>query len=251
MADGRSALHMTAERSNAEMVRILMDRSLENENADQEKLMKRRRALLRRLTPKVSEKTDANAENKDDDSELDGELVGSDQSEATSFVTGSFADVKNDISEDNVSDDYNSDSANKPDFYKSNVAAWDYLITSMRIAITEGHKEVVTRAQQPSPHPPSFASPGYTHQPWETFEARTEQHIMDALNSCIDQSIVEFLVQQGINVNAVSRGGLRSPYHSWALESSFTVLDLLRENLEYLQEYYPAANLAPTRGPEL
>ncbi|PHH53978.1 hypothetical protein CFIMG_008046RA00001 [Ceratocystis fimbriata CBS 114723] len=71
---------------------------------------------------------------------------------------------------------------------------------------------------------------------------------MDALKSCIYLSIVEFLVEQGVdvnvNVNAASRGGLMSPYHSWALESSFTVLDLLRENLEYLQKYDPAANLA-------
>ncbi|KAF3344776.1 hypothetical protein VD0002_g1466 [Verticillium dahliae] len=149
LADGNTALHLAAERGNVEMVRILMERSITNEAEEEEKQDRRRKALKEAASGKSSDATNvADRETdpeSDADSESDGELIDGEGTEidARTMATGSFVDVQK--AKDQETDDAALNGApDEPDFYKSDVLAWDIPCSPLHLAIAQGHEDVVT-----------------------------------------------------------------------------------------------------------
>jgi ankyrin repeat protein len=143
IADGRTALHLAAERGDVQAVKILMDKSLEHEAEEDEKQEQKRKAKGAATGasdgPAVREDKDSSAE------DSDGELVDAEDSvvEGQSMVTGSFVKLdkneKPSAPDDMVPDDAEDD----PDFYDVNVISWDAPGSALHLAIVAGHEEVV------------------------------------------------------------------------------------------------------------
>lgn len=142
LADGMTALHLAAERGDVKMVKILMDKSEENENEEMEKQDRRRRVQRDSSRPETEEQTDP--EDGDEDEDSDGELIDGEDTEADvhSMATGSFVKVeKPEDAQADVELDANTD---EPDFYKRDVLAWDIPCSPLHLAIAQGHEDVVT-----------------------------------------------------------------------------------------------------------
>ncbi|KAI3549731.1 hypothetical protein CABS01_12565 [Colletotrichum abscissum] len=153
LADGRTALHLAAERGNADMIRILMDKSITNEEEEEQKADRRRKAIQTRLQDQPDPKTSQAQDDENMDAETDGdseddddiEMVdaGNTEADATSMATGSFVNVKDEnekSKEDLVLED---DSTDEPDFFKTDVLAWDLPCSPLHLAISEGHEDAV------------------------------------------------------------------------------------------------------------
>ncbi|GFF78963.1 hypothetical protein IFM61392_10056 [Aspergillus lentulus] len=131
LADGRTALHLAAARGHAEIIRILLMKSEENEEEEARKEQSRKGA---------SSVTEAN------DGEEDAELIShpsaESEADALSFATGSFVRVQKDAdsAQDSVSDD---SSDQGPDVYDINVIAWDSHASPLHLAILNGHVAAV------------------------------------------------------------------------------------------------------------
>ncbi|KAJ5684217.1 uncharacterized protein N7477_000562 [Penicillium maclennaniae] len=130
MADGKTALHLAAARGNVEILRILLLKSSENEEAEVQ---------------------DKKRENGFDEIPED-EIEGSSQLDSVTRTSGSYvkievADDDNDESDaaDGSSIEGNDDT---PDIYDINAVAWDSLTTPLHLAILHGHvmavKELVS-----------------------------------------------------------------------------------------------------------
>ncbi|KAL2759135.1 hypothetical protein ACRALDRAFT_2058287 [Sodiomyces alcalophilus JCM 7366] len=163
VADGSTALHLAAERGNVEMVKILMEKSIANEAEEEEKQDIRRKALREaaadkaQMSRKDSGENDgadadadgqavANPEKDDDDSALsDGELIDGEETDvdAHSIVTGSFVNLKKEAEEKQQGDVDEADADDTPDFYTTDVLAWDIPASPLHLAIAEGHEDVV------------------------------------------------------------------------------------------------------------
>ncbi|KAM0330029.1 hypothetical protein ACHAQA_004199 [Verticillium albo-atrum] len=147
LADGNTALHLAAERGNVEMVRILMDRSITNEAEEEEKQDLRRKARQEASSGKTSEPSKEAEEETDseEDTDSDGELIDGEGTEidARTMATGSFVDVQKADKEKTEDADLD-ESKDEPDFYKSDVLAWDIPCSPLHLAISQGHEEVVT-----------------------------------------------------------------------------------------------------------
>lgn len=157
LADGRTALHLAASRGNTGMIKLLMEKSIENEEAEEEKQDRRRQAS------KAPEKGEAepskastdesdngedpegseeNDEDEDEEDEDDGELIGDEitDTDALSTTTGSFVKVKKDQSnEDLILDESDDD----PDYYQIDVLAWDVPCSPLHLAIAGGREDAV------------------------------------------------------------------------------------------------------------
>jgi hypothetical protein len=154
IADGRTALHLAAERGNVEMVKILMDRSISNENEEEEKLELRRKARLAAKSQQSPEfQNDKNGETdeevhhedgQDEDDESDGELLDDESDdEEHSIVTGSFVNMKSSNNVAAEQDVVPDEDEEEPDFYDVNVVSWDTPGSALHFAIVAGHEEVV------------------------------------------------------------------------------------------------------------
>ena len=99
LVDGRTALHIAAARGNKEMVKALMDRSLANEEEEEDKVEARRSAR------KASEKSKDNAMHEDEKSDAGSEAseVTLDSEEDDSMTMGSFVKVDKEKEELRVS----------------------------------------------------------------------------------------------------------------------------------------------------
>ncbi|KAI1375583.1 ankyrin [Hypoxylon crocopeplum] len=150
LADGRTALHLAAARGDAEMVRILLEKSNSNEEEEEEKQGQRRKA--RNMTPKdeqvdkIDKKPDIEDEDEmdeDSEAELVSDATSEDGDDVRSTTTGSFVKVsKNDETKKDevVALD---DDQDDPDFYKIDAVAWDSKCSALHLAILGGHCEVV------------------------------------------------------------------------------------------------------------
>jgi ankyrin repeat protein len=140
LADGMTALHLAAESGDAEMVKILMEKSEENENEEMEKQDRRRQAQQGSSKEQAGEKDE---QTDSEDEESDGELIDGEETEADvlSMATGSFVKVeKSEEAQAEVDLDANSE---EPDFYKSDVLAWDIPCSPLHLAIAQGHEDIV------------------------------------------------------------------------------------------------------------
>ncbi|TVY29345.1 Uncharacterized protein LHYA1_G001351 [Lachnellula hyalina] len=142
LVDGRTALHIAAGRGNAQMVKALMNRSLENEE-DEEEMKEARRDARRAEHAAEGESTDS--DNKDGDDE--GDDANSEASEITlesedsdSMTMGSFVKIDKDKKDEEVLED---DSMEDPDVYDIDVIAWDYGLSPLHLAILNGHLEII------------------------------------------------------------------------------------------------------------
>ncbi|ODA83814.1 hypothetical protein RJ55_02330 [Drechmeria coniospora] len=147
LADGKTALHLASARGNTEMIRILMERSIENETAEEERLSKRHDTLHRgklNIRDEAAEPlSDKSEEAEESDCESDGELVddAGSETEVHSVATGGFVKVKNNDQNDGgvISDE----SDDEPDYYQVDVLSWDIPCSPLHLAIAEGHEEAV------------------------------------------------------------------------------------------------------------
>jgi ankyrin repeat protein len=163
LVDGRTALHIAAARGNKEMVKALMDRSLANEEEEDEKLEARRAA--RRSERKVS----GHAKDDDDmsDAESEASEITLDSQESDSMTMGSFVKVEKEKQNQDVSchctnvpfsitakssaclpsshtqDGVPEDSTDDPDIYEVDVIAWDYGLSPLHLAILNGHLGII------------------------------------------------------------------------------------------------------------
>ena len=119
-ADGKTALHLAAARGHTEIVRILLKKSNENEEAENEK-----------LTPM---ETDQQPENNDPENPPDD----------LSQTSASYVKIDKEGSEE-VAPTHDTIDENElePDIYDINVASWDSLTSPLHLAILHGHVETV------------------------------------------------------------------------------------------------------------
>ncbi|KAK2836870.1 hypothetical protein FQN49_006637, partial [Arthroderma sp. PD_2] len=136
LADGRMALHLAATRGNIEIIRILLNKSEENEAAEEAK-----KDMLRQEARNTDDEMDIVDE--DPERSDNGNCRDSDDGK-TSFVTGSFVDVKKGVDGyrdgDNVPDE---DNASEPDIIDINALAWDSKASPLHLAIIHGHIDTV------------------------------------------------------------------------------------------------------------
>ncbi|KJZ78330.1 hypothetical protein HIM_02368 [Hirsutella minnesotensis 3608] len=145
LADGRTALHMAAARGHVEIMKILMQKSIENEEAANERLAKRRK-LASEADSSSNPTVEAAATNdqaqgeeksgQGSDSDLMEEESSSDG--LYSAATSSYVKVNADeivIPEDDLTDE--------PDYFKIDAVAWDMPCSPLHLAIVGGHEEAV------------------------------------------------------------------------------------------------------------
>ncbi|VUC26031.1 unnamed protein product [Clonostachys rosea] len=136
LADGRTALHLAASRGDAEIIRILMDKSNENEKLEEE---------LR--DQKNGHDFDGGENGSDhhlgDNSSSIGELIEADEADtdALSTTTGSFVKINSQES-DPLHPELES-GKDEPDIYNIDVVAWDVPYSPLHLAIAGGHEDAV------------------------------------------------------------------------------------------------------------
>ncbi|EFE42592.1 ankyrin repeat protein [Trichophyton verrucosum HKI 0517] len=139
LADGRMALHLAAERGSVDIVRILLHKSEENEEAEEEK--KDQQRATKKNTQAETEDVDmTDPDNmvvvKEDPEDSDEDKM--------SLITGSFVDVKKqDVKMDNEETIPGDIDESEPDIIDINAVAWDCHATPLHLAIVHGHAEVV------------------------------------------------------------------------------------------------------------
>ncbi|PQE10383.1 ankyrin repeat protein [Rutstroemia sp. NJR-2017a WRK4] len=137
LVDGRTALHIAAARGNLEMIRILMDKSLANEEEEDQKEESRLDAKRRAagITPDIEEESDSASE-----ITLDSEQEASD-----AMTMGSFVKIPKQGEDEGAKDiaDVLDDSEEDPDVYDINVIAWDYGLSPLHLAILNGHLDAI------------------------------------------------------------------------------------------------------------
>ncbi|KAI9646276.1 hypothetical protein NHQ30_005717 [Ciborinia camelliae] len=130
LVDGRTALHIASARGNLEMISILMNKSLANEEQEEEKISRN----FACLEPDTEEESDTASEI----------TLDSEQEEADAMTMGSFVKIpgNKDESKDDVAAVMD-DSMEDPDIYDINVIAWDYGLSPLHLAILNGHLEAI------------------------------------------------------------------------------------------------------------
>lgn len=139
LADGRTALHLAASRGDAQIVRILLLKSEQNEEdeAKKEELRKHGKRQGEQETQSPRE-----GPTNDNEDENDAVLV-SDGESATSRTVGSFVKVGMKDGDDTPNKDVEDENELEPDIYDVNVQAWDYPTSPLHLAILNGHIDVV------------------------------------------------------------------------------------------------------------
>ncbi|OKO96895.1 hypothetical protein PENSUB_10449 [Penicillium subrubescens] len=129
MADGQTALHLAAARGATEIVRILLTKSNENEEAES------RKTDDQKPTPmNVDSPEDEDADDDEDEDDMD----------AASHTSASFVKVDKENGDESASTfDTIEENDMDPDIYDINVTAWDNLASPLHLAIVHGHVETV------------------------------------------------------------------------------------------------------------
>ncbi|KAJ5159781.1 uncharacterized protein N7482_006785 [Penicillium canariense] len=123
MADGKTALHLAAARGETEIVRILLKKSNENEQAEKQK-----------PTPMEVDQAEGDDSDEEDDN-----------SDDLSHTSDSYVKVDKD-GNDKMAPTHDTIEENEldPDIYDINVVGWDNLASPLHLAILHGHVETVT-----------------------------------------------------------------------------------------------------------
>lgn len=143
LADGRTALHLAAERGGEagfNIVKILMDKSAANEAEEEEKQAEKQNA--KSSQPKTYTAMSQKEEDAED-SDVDMVDYASDDDEDKSMNTESFVKVNKDDDQSVHADVVPEENENDPDVYDVNVTAWDSPGSAMHFAILGGHNEIV------------------------------------------------------------------------------------------------------------
>ena len=140
LVDGMTALHIAAARGNAEMVRILLEKSEANEEAEAEKETQKKSSKMAAQAQDTTQ-DEATADSDEDKMSVDDDDASS-NGESTTMTEGSFVKVKGEenteaqtLPEDGETSD--------PDIYDVNVVAWDAPVSPLHLAILGGHLEVI------------------------------------------------------------------------------------------------------------
>ncbi|KAJ5138750.1 uncharacterized protein N7515_003598 [Penicillium bovifimosum] len=127
MADGKTALHLAAARGHVEIIRILLTKSNENEEAEAQK-----QDALKKNKKEIDPKPSADQ----DDEEIDE----SDEDDA-SRTSASYVKVEKEpplVTYDTIEEN-----DLEPDVYDVNVVAWDSRASPLHLAMLNGHIDVV------------------------------------------------------------------------------------------------------------
>ncbi|EMR81433.1 putative ankyrin repeat protein [Botrytis cinerea BcDW1] len=130
LVDGRTALHIAAARGDLEMIRILLNKSMANEEEEEAK-----------ESHKFAVTGSENEEESDSASEI---TLDSEQEESDALTMGSFVKIPG--NKDEAKDDVAAvmdDSMEDPDIYDINVIAWDYGLSPLHLAILNGHIDAI------------------------------------------------------------------------------------------------------------
>lgn len=124
MADGKTALHLAAARGNVEIIRILLTKSNENEEAET-----RKEGSKKKITNKQTKIEDEDDEMRDADD--------------ASHTSASYVKVEKEEKDDDDAHE-SFEESEEPDIYDINAIAWDSLASPLQLAILHGHTDVVT-----------------------------------------------------------------------------------------------------------
>ncbi|KAF2192505.1 ankyrin repeat protein [Zopfia rhizophila CBS 207.26] len=140
LADGRTALHLAAARGSVEMVKMILEKSEENEEEEARKTEVRKRASAAARQQDVD---GMGVDKKETGSEEDIEMIDEDSDEdMQSTTTGSYIKIKEEEKKkQDIIPDY--DDQGEPDIYDISVLAWDSQCSPLHLAILNGHVAVV------------------------------------------------------------------------------------------------------------
>lgn len=142
LADGKTALHLAAARGDTAIIRLLMDKSIENEEAEEEKEAAKRKAA-RAEAKEAKEEPESDSDDAESDSD-DGELIDDEtETDGRSMATGSFVKISKDKKDEITDDPALDESEDDPDFYQIDVLAWDVPCAPLHLAIANGHEDAV------------------------------------------------------------------------------------------------------------
>lgn len=149
LADGRTALHLAAALGNVEMVKMILQKSEENEEEESKKEEARKwaRIAARQKMTDPANWDGHSLEGEPDDHDLElVEMEDSDE-DMQSTTTGSYVKVND---EQNKPDDnlVLDDEAEGPDVFDINVLAWDTQCSPLHYAILNGQTDVVKELVQ-------------------------------------------------------------------------------------------------------
>ncbi|EPS32748.1 hypothetical protein PDE_07708 [Penicillium oxalicum 114-2] len=134
MADGQTALHLAATRGDIEIVRILLKRSNENQEAEDKK-------TKQSAPEQLKSAEDVDGMDVDDDEDVDEMEQPNDHASRTS---ASYVKIEMDPKgEVSATHDTIEENDLDPDVYDINVTAWDNLASPLHLAILHGHVETV------------------------------------------------------------------------------------------------------------
>lgn len=160
LADGRTALHLAAVRGDVNIVRMIMQKSEENEEeqAKNEDIRKKARMVERQANKEPSGNQPPSAKNHnegdvdmiEEDNERVVDMIEEEEAdsddEARTTTTGSY--IKVDGGQKPTDDAIPKEDEEGPDVYDVNVLAWDLQCSPLHLAILKGHIEVVKELVQ-------------------------------------------------------------------------------------------------------
>ncbi|KAJ5894821.1 hypothetical protein N7495_006512 [Penicillium taxi] len=131
--DGRTALHLAAARGDIEIIRILLEKSSENEEAQKTEPKKPEDHEL------LATNSDGDKEDEDKDNEEDEESENEDSEEDEESEN---EDDDSYIKVERI-DDATEENLLEPDIYDINATTWDNHVSPLHLAILHGHTDVV------------------------------------------------------------------------------------------------------------
>lgn len=161
LANGRTALHIATARGNLEMVKIIMEKSEENEAEEEMKQIRKKdaREASQKAGSEPSKEQKKSGADADGDADMDGDaedfrddgfedgdtdMLDSEEdedAEMRSATTGSY--VRVDRTKEKPGDTIPDEDENEPDFYDVDVVAWDSKCSPLHLAIINGHIDIV------------------------------------------------------------------------------------------------------------
>ncbi|PNS15755.1 hypothetical protein CAC42_4207 [Sphaceloma murrayae] len=145
MADGRTALHLSAMLGKTDMVGMILRKSEQNEEEEEAKKDALKATSTAGPTPSAEQDVLSKTGVEDDDGfeQDDEEEEENEDEDAGTTTDGSYVRIRSkdsDADQSNVPDDDNED---EPDIVDVNVTAWDVPVTPLHLAIANGHSDTV------------------------------------------------------------------------------------------------------------